>query len=193
MNERLPQDQHEEGFGFVDQEIHKQLELMEPLWAAYKDKPVGKTSRHLDKAIKSHLESVKIALEVMEKEYDEGAYFTAAMTYTRGFEQARVDMLNRLTESAQFSITSADDDEEFQEFLEDTDVPVSEAVYSMYEWALGVDKKKLDEMCVADYYEKPSTLRKERMKLIGGHALDVAKMSAGVLIGVAVAKRAKLL
>lgn len=63
----------------------------------------------------------------------------------------------------------------------------------MYEYFLQMDMNTLEAVSIEAYAEKPSTKRRERMIQLGRQALDVAKIGAGVVIGIAIAKRSKLL
>jgi hypothetical protein len=64
---------------------------------------------------------------------------------------------------------------------------------SIYFTRLSSDISEFAYTSEEKYSEKPITIRAERVKTVGKHALEVAKIKASVIGGIAIAKKTKLL
>lgn len=80
-----------------------------------------------------------------------------------------------------------DDDES-----EEVEDPI-DTILDLYQVSFQVDVNRLSSISTAEYSERPDVKRKEALKKIGAHALDVAKVGLGVFIGIAAAKKSRIL
>lgn len=207
MKEDLPLGAYPvEGFGLMDEKVNKEFEGLVPLFEAYILKPVEKNSKPLVEALANYSESVETALTELRAGHDSDKLVTSLVTYVQDLGSRRVAILNKLTQSESFKTVQFDVNEHPQQALDMDDdeeddeqdgahqaFDIKDWAMDMYEYFLQMDMNTLEAVSIEAYAEKPSTKRRERMMQLGRHALDVAKIGAGVVIGIAIAKRSKLL
>ncbi len=195
--------------------INRQIDGMQKQWAAYKDAPYGDEADNLYKIITLHIESMEEALGACRDQYsDDDEALESMFRYVQGKEMLRAKFLEELfsesepndfelaprAESAAEMISMVQSSEESGEFYAESSVSGEmeyhdqvELVRDYYTKVLTEDMYKLGYYSTAEYGNRPSVRRREVMHKIGGHCLDIAKVGIGVVAGIAVAKKAKLL
>ncbi|MCA9334836.1 hypothetical protein KC953_01710 [Candidatus Saccharibacteria bacterium] len=197
-----------EGQAFIDARLLDQLTSMRDMCADYASKPNEKKSKLLSDVANAHLKSVRLAFEHIDdiSTSDEHA-ITELFAYANGLEAHRVAFLNEIDgngseespayytavreyEAARDYLLGGDDlDEDDEEFEFDDDLNAIDHFYNLYGASLNVDLNQFASNCVEKYQKTPEYRRSAILRKLGSHALDIAKISAGVFIGVRLAKK----
>ena len=187
-----------EGAAFIDMRLLDQLSDIRDLCAAFAENPIEKNSKPLSEAATNHLKAMHIALEQIDDKSGSEENINEMVEYAVGLEKQRVAFLNEIDDKEYESYTVAIDDYEvvrdhlLQEECDD-DESIAGHIYNLYQTSFQIDINQLSAISTSNYEEKPSVKRKAMLKKIGLQALDVAKVSLGVYIGIAAAKKSKLL
>lgn len=193
-----------EGQAFIDARLFEQLVAMRDLCTHYASKPSEKNSKILTDAANAHLKSIRLAFEHVEaNSTNQEHVINELFSYASGLESHRVKFLNELDgngseespayytaireyEAAREYLLDSDDleddDDEFE--FDDDDASVVDHFYNLYGASLNVDLNQFASSCVEKYQQTPEFKRKEMLRKIGSHALDIAKISAGVFVGI---------
>ena len=194
-----------EGQASMDVRILDQLSDIKKLCVEFAAKPLAENAQPLSEAWAAHLAAVRIALATIDKHDGTKKNAEELVRYAKGLEIHRIAFLNEISDS--------EDDEYDVSFLYDEilkgiadsvdcdDVGCDsclsddslDQIYQLYAGSLQEDMTQFSEESIDIYGNLPTTKRKELMKKIGHHVADVAKVSFGVVIGIAVAKKSKLL
>ncbi|USN96271.1 MAG: hypothetical protein H6797_04315 [Candidatus Nomurabacteria bacterium] len=189
-----------EGTAFIDMRILDQLSDIKDLCTAFAEKPLLKNGDPLEKAASAHLSAVRIALEQIDDESGSVENINEMIEYARGLEIQRVAFLNEISGSKDEPYTVANDAfDSLRSYLlesesdDNDDESVAEQVLELYQMCFQADMNQLSAISAENYEQKPSVKRKELLKKIGFQALDVAKVGLGVFVGIAAAKKSKLI
>jgi len=209
-NEIPPIETPQHGFEAMASLINRQIDGLEQLWVSYKTYPYEEDADSLETTIALHTESVEEALEAYreqcasDKEAREKLFL-----YINGLETRRAAYLEKMFEESEFSnfmitpravtpdeMTADDDlfgesDEADADDVENRDVVHIASTY--YADVLHKDMLELERCAIMEYINRPEARRMEVASKIGRHCLDIAKVSVGVVAGIVVAKKAKLL
>ena len=211
MNNELPPiETPQYGFEAMASLINRQIHSLEKLWSSYVTYPYDEEADNLETTVSLHTESVEEALEALsddsasDSEARERMFF-----YITGLEARRAAHLEKLFEQSEFSnfmitpravtpdeMTADDDlfgesDEADADDVENRDVVHIASTY--YADVLHKDMLELERCAIMEYINRPEAHRMEVALKIGRHCLDIAKVSVGVVAGIVVAKKAKLL
>lgn len=198
------------GFEAMASLINRQIDGMEKLWSDFAKYPYGEVSDNLETTTSLHTEAVEEALHslrdqcVSEEEVRERTFL-----YVTGLETRRAAMLEKLfgeSEISNFMLTpraiTPDEMITVCEAFDDataasTDgVEIRDEVEIASEYYANVfqqDMLELERCAIIEYVNRPEARRTEIASKIGRHCLDIAKVGVGVVVGIAVAKRSKLL
>ena len=204
MNEETPRMQPDpeveiqyptEGFASVAHKINQQLYEIDTCISRYAQNPSEKNEDMLESMRDIHLVSMVAALKVYRGEFDsDEAALKGMMLYVCGIEQRRINHLNGLHLSSEEEFApeySGTLNELYEEMLvtlkesEDTAIGI---VGDHYASGLTSHAQKLTFDAVSAYENSPRATRKRAFRRLGGHALDVAKIAAGAVIGVGIAQ-----
>lgn len=196
-NEFLGEEYTPEGPAFIDARLLDQLDSIKQLCAEFTNKPLEHNAKKLGDAITSHISSLRIALEQMD---DSGGEQTIneMISYVKGLEIYRVSFLNEfhLNNDEPYVVAVDAYDDLYEILLDDecdeVDDPI-DTILDLYQVSFQVDVNRLSSISTAEYSERPDVKRKEVLKKIGAHALDVAKVGLGVFIGITAAKKSRIL
>lgn len=194
MNNEFPElEQPQAGFACMENLVDKQLKDMERAIGVFAEKPANPDNANLlTEVLSAHTEAVGLALDELSSEYpNKEEALRPLLTYVHGLELRRVDHLNSL-EIGDVEYGAVYTIDELCEVLQDEDRGAAETANMHYQRNLSVDMRKLSETALDEYSKKPSTKRREKMRLIGRYGLDVTKIGLGVVGGVAAAKKMKL-
>lgn len=193
-----------EGQAFIDIRLLDQLTSMRELCMAYANKPSQTNSKLLTELAQAHLKSIRIALDQLEEGSGGETNANDIVAYAKGLEIIRVNFLNELADADPeypiYEVAEGNYDaildhlvdlEDYDEDDEDDDESVADLVYTLYQLSLSIDLNKFANNSTSEYEQKPETRRKRMIRKIGKQALDVAKISVGVFIGMAAASKIK--
>lgn len=187
-------EQPKEGFAFMASLLNKQVDALQELWTVFANKPVGQPSLKLDKAIDLHFDTMQLAMqELCEDYHDEDEAIEQLLLFTYGHEKRRVDFLRSLDVDAEYEDVGVANAEVLREEFGEDIIDPAELVYLAYTSNFNQDMEAMRESAMESYFESPSYKRMARVKVVGKHAIDVAKVGVGVVGGILLAKKAKLL
>lgn len=195
MSNELPSEivQPQQGFPCMDALVSRQINEIEEILRAFVDSPRTSDLNDMDDALEAHIESVGYTLEelVSGVEDNEDALRQMA-TYISGLLERCIMMTNGIRESGArnkngVGISIEAEGSELAEMPE-----IVSAMIDMYEATL---RGYLDNWCgvVEDEYVDKDAQRREQLRMLGRQCLDVAKIGLGVVGGVAVAKKLRLI
>lgn len=196
--------QHEftpEGSASIDVRLFDQLSCIQDLCHIFASKPSAANAKLLANAASDHLKSARIAFEQFdEQDSEDGESLMELVAYAKGLEMQRVTFLNELDQSEESHFVVADHGYESvldhlmsEECDCDEYITAADHVYDLYQSSFQVDMDQLSTISSENYEKSPEGRRKEMMRQIGRSALDVAKIGIGVFIGIAAAKKSKLI
>lgn len=195
--------QHEftpEGSAFIDARLFDQLESIQNLSNVFSLRPNATNAKRLESACSDHLKSVLIAFQQFDSESAGDDSIIDLVAYAEGLEKQRITFLNELELSDEHKYTLAT--HEYKAVLEhllteecdcedfENDV---EHVFDIYQGSLQFDMNQLATMSSEKYNNSPEGKRKEFIRQLGRHAFDLTKIGLGVVIGIAAAKKSKII
>lgn len=195
--------QHEftpEGTAFIDARLFDQLDCIQNLSNVFSLRPNATNAKRLESACSDHLKSAYIAFQQFDGESADDDSITDLVAYAKGLEKQRITFLNELELTEDHTYTVAD--HEYETILEHLLTEACECedyendvdhVFDLYQSSFQYDMNQLATISSEKYGNSPEAKRKEFMRQLGRHALDITKMSLGVFIGIAAAKKAKII
>jgi hypothetical protein len=204
----LPDEYHPDaGFVVMEKLIAIQFEDMQQALSMYANDPGLETQNGLAAVATSHNSSVRIALQALEAE-EEGTIedrINDMMFFILHLEEMRADYLNAIAaEGEEYKPISEDQLRELRKHLfqvqahkesnggldlddefdsEGSDCTATAHLMEIYVDSMLHDVTQFTNKKLEVYNQLPSTKRRRMIRTFGYHALDVAKTSAGVVIG----------
>ena len=186
-----------EGFSFMASLVEKQLDEIEKLSVEYAGNPRAKNANRLREAAQLNITSVRKTLEELRTECSSDQEAANVLfRYVLGLERRRIDFLmtlDREDTSGTYVVTNIQDFDQLHISIGQSQKTTVQSATSLYQASFEKDISILKDRSEKSYKEKPSTIRTERAKVVGKHALDVAKIGVGVIGGLLIAKKTKLL
>lgn len=199
MNAELnPSMLDQEGLAFLDQGIQEQFGSLLELCVQYAGKPVSKNDNLMQKAVDTHMSGMRGFIKLLDDKTNTPENIDSVLTYIKGMEVMRVDFLNLLSgEDGPTYITANDDldgmrDDLFADEDEIPEEPVAGIFYHVYEYSFNRDIAQFRSASESKYEERPGAAGRKLLRKLGSHTLDVAKISVGVVAGIAAAKKLRL-
>lgn len=195
--------QHEftpEGSAFIDARLFDQLEDIQSLCSVFSLRPNKINAKKLEEASSEHMKSALIAFRQFNEDSMEENSIEELVAYAKGLEMQRITFLNNIHQSEEPTYVVADNDYEAlldhllcEECDCDEEPTPADHVFDLYQSSFQVDLNQLSTISTDAYEKTPEGRRKEFMKKLGKHALGVAKVGLGVFIGIAAAKKSKII
>lgn len=195
--------QHEftpEGSASIDAHLLDQLSCIEDLCKIFSLKPNHANAKLLADIASTHLKSVRIAFDQFDVDSEGTDAASDLVAYAKGLEMQRISFLNNIEQSEESSYVIAD--HEYEALLEhlveeececDDYTTAADHVYHLYQTSFQVDMDQLATLSSEKYEKSPVGRRKEMLRKVGRHAIDAAKVGIGVFIGIAAAKKSKII
>lgn len=187
----MPQD----GFECMASMINGQLAAIEMMTDGYVDNPSGENYESLSQILGMHYESVEQALKALRKEYDtEEDALPHLMQYCAGLSRRRAALFNGFDFiDDDYKTDKSEEVKDVCEGVEGWQYDAVNLAHGYYHSGTSEEYEDFTDKAIAAHEKKPSTKRKEFMYAASKHTLDIAKVALGVVGGIALAKKSKIL